>query len=130
MTTFPWAVTIVLSISLLVAIFIVPYLQFAFLKPKTKKKSKYSFESVSNFIYERVLRTCFRFPKLTILVAVICVVLGAVMIISRPIKLMPIAERNQFSVEFYLPSESHLHYDIQGNVFAAFSYDLCTAICR
>ena len=34
-TTFPWAVTIVLTISLLVAIFIVPYLQFAFVKPKT-----------------------------------------------------------------------------------------------
>ena len=108
-TTFPWSVTIVLTISLLVAIFIVPYLQFAFLKPKTKKKNKFSFESISNFIYERVLRTCFRFPKLTILVAVICVVLGAVMIISRPIKLMPIAERNQFSVEFYLPNGTSIN---------------------
>lgn len=102
--SFPWAMTIVLMVSLGVAVLVVPYLQFTFLKPRERKQHKFNFESVSNAVYERILKVCFKFPKVIILLAVVCVVVGVVAILERPIRLLPIAQRNQFSVEIFLPT--------------------------
>lgn len=100
--SFPWAMTIVLMVSLGVAVLVVPYLQFAFLMPRERKPRKFNFESVSNVVYEKILKVCFKFPKSIILLAIVCVVVGAVAILERPIRLLPIAQRNQFSVEIFL----------------------------
>ena len=102
--SFPWAMTIVLMVSLGVAVLVVPYLQFTFLKPRERKQHKFNFESVSNAVYKKILKVCFKFPKAIILLAVVCVVVGAVAILERPIRLLPIAQRNQFSVEIFLPT--------------------------
>jgi multidrug efflux pump subunit AcrB len=83
---------------------VVPYLQFAFLKPHERVPHKFNFESVSNAVYERILKVCFKFPKTIILLAIVCVVVGVFSILERPIKLLPIAQRNQFSVEIFLPT--------------------------
>ena len=105
---FPWAMTIILMVSLLVAVFVVPYLQFAFLKPQKRKTRKFNFESISNAVFERVLKFCFKFPKMVILLAILCVVVGVIAILDRPIKLLPIAQRNQLSVEIFLPTGTSL----------------------
>lgn len=101
---FPWAMSIVLLASLLVATLVVPYLQFTFLKPKAKKQSRYNFESIASAFYEKILKACFKFPKTVILLATLCIIAGAVALLDRPIKLLPIAQRNQFSVEIFLPT--------------------------
>ncbi len=100
--------TIILMVSLLVAVFVVPYLQFAFLKQQKRKIGKINFESISNAVFERVLKLCFKFPKTVILLALVCVVLGVIAIVDQPIKLLPIAQRNQFSVEIFLPTGTSL----------------------
>ena len=105
---FPWAMTIILMISLLIAVLVVPYLQFAFLKPQQRKTGKISFESITNAVFERILKICFKFPKTVIFLAIACVVVGVVAIVDRPIKLLPIAQRNQFSVEIFLPTGTSL----------------------
>lgn len=105
---FPWGITIVLLVSLFVATLIVPYLQFVFLKPGPKKPSKFSFETVSSAVYERILKVCFKFPKVVLTLAFLCAALGAWIVMERPVKLMPYALRNQFSVEIYLPTGTSL----------------------
>lgn len=106
--TFPWAITIVLMVSLLVAILIVPYLQFAFLKKTPKKSHRFSFERVTGFVHEKVLRACFKFPKTTVFLAIVVTAIGGYILATTPIRLLPIAQRNQFSVEITLPSGTSL----------------------
>ena len=42
------------------------------------------------------------------MLALVCVVLGVIAIVDQPIKLLPIAQRNQFSVEIFLPTGTSL----------------------
>ncbi|MDE6379272.1 MAG: efflux RND transporter permease subunit, partial [Muribaculaceae bacterium] len=42
-------------------------------------------------------------PKTTLALGVLCIVGGSLLFVSRPLQLMPIAERNQFAVEIFLP---------------------------
>lgn len=53
--------------------------------------------------YDILIGWCFKWPKTTMLLGVLCVVISAWMFISTPLQLMPIAERNQFAVEIFLP---------------------------
>ena len=110
---FPWALTIVLSVSLLIAVLVVPYLQFAFLKPKNKKPSKFNFEAIAGKIHEKTLKVCFKFPKLTLFCAFLAVCVGLYGMISRPIKLFSTAQRNQFSVEIFMPMGTALEKTAQ-----------------
>ena len=54
-------------------------------------------------VYDRVITACFNRPVLTIVLGVVSVGVGAWVFLSRPFQLMPIAERNQFAVEIFLP---------------------------
>lgn len=110
---FPWALTIVLSVSLLIAVLVVPYLQFAFLKPKNKKPGKFNFEIIVGKIHEKTLKFCFKFPKLTLSCAFLAVCLGLYCMMSTPIKLFTTAQRNQFSVEIFLPMGTALEKTAQ-----------------
>ncbi len=112
LTDFPWGMTIILLVSLLVAELLVPYMQYRLIKKPIYKlqrealesgKKKFSFFiSMQNF-YNKVIDWCFRFPKTTIVIGVLCIIIGGWLFISRPLQLMPIAERNQFAVEINLP---------------------------
>ena len=108
--SFPWSVTLILMISLLVAELLVPFMQFFFIRkpmqselPKDGKK-KFSFLDFIQGGYDRLLELCFRFPKTTIAVGVGSVVAGVLMMGKLPQQLLPIAERNQFAVEIYMPT--------------------------
>ena len=111
--SFPWAITTVLVVSLVVASLFVPFLQYVIIrKPlKTKEQRKmrangkpsFSFLEFLQKVYDKVLATCLRHPYITISAAVVCVILGTILFVNLPQKAMPTADRDQFAVEIYTP---------------------------
>ena len=105
---FPLGVSIVLGTSLLIAVFVVPWLQFTFIKKglkrdPTKKHRKTFLEYIQSY-YNILIEACFRHPYVTLGVGALSVVVGAVLYSNQPQKFMPRAERNQFAVEIYMPT--------------------------
>lgn len=106
--SFPWAMFIILSISLTVSILLTPYLQYRVIhkginsrpKPKARKKPL----DYLQMGYTWLLTRCFAYPRITLLTGGALVAIGAVLFAGLPQRMMPIAERNQFAVEFYLPN--------------------------
>lgn len=106
---FPWAITIVLAVSLLVATLLVPFLQFYFIrKPMQQKeqngKKSFSFLDLLQNYYNRLFDCCFAHPKITVGIGVLSVVSGILLMSKLPQQLMPYADRNQFAVEIFLPT--------------------------
>ena len=113
LTDFPWGMTIILFVSLILAELLVPFLQYKLIKKPIYKlqaealasgKKKFSFFASMQKGYDVVIDWCFRYPKTTIALGVLTIVGGGVLFMSRPLQLMPIAERNQFAVEIFLPT--------------------------
>ena len=104
--SFPWATTIVLFVSLLVATLLVPFVQFWFIrKPMAKKTGKtFSFLDALQGMYNKVLDSCIAHPKLTIGFGLVSIVAGAGLLTQLPQQLLPCADRNQFAVEITLPT--------------------------
>ena len=106
--SFPWAMFIILSISLMVSLLLTPYLQYMVIhqgissqhKPNARKKPL----DYLQMGYTWLLKRCFAFPRTTLAVGIMLVSTGAIIFVHLPQRMMPIAERNQFAVEFYLPS--------------------------
>ena len=115
LASFPWAVSIVLGVSLLVASLLVPFLQFFFIrKPLSQKtnaktgRKAFSFLDLLQRYYDRLLGFCFSWPKTTLAVGLGSICLGLYMMSMLPQQTMPTAERNQLAVEIYLPSGTSL----------------------
>ena len=112
--TFPWGVTIVLGVSLLVATLLVPFMQFWFIrlpsegKPHDGKRKKFSLLDAIQRAYDKLLDACFAHPKATVAAGVASVVAGGVLMALLPQQLMPAADRNQFAVEIYTPTGTSL----------------------
>lgn len=114
--TFPWTVFITLGVSLLIAITLIPYLLYFFIKKglksdtaqNTDKPHKKSLLGKIQSGYNRFIERVFRYPKLTLCIGIASVVGGIIFALTLPLKLMPVAERNQFAVEIYLPQGSSL----------------------
>ncbi len=117
LTDFPWAITLILMGSLLIAELLVPFLQYRFIKPAKvadydeaapNQKKHFSLLRAMQVGYDRLLAICFRFPWFVLLLALVLTVGGGWLLMQRPMQLMPIAERNQFAVEIYLPTGTPL----------------------
>lgn len=116
--SFPWAISIVLGVSLIVASLFVPFLQYFFIrKPlKTADQNKmrpggrkpFSFLALVQSAYDWLLARCLARPWVTLAVGVVCVVLGSVLFLSLPQKSLPTADRDQFAVEIFTPYGSSL----------------------
>lgn len=106
--SFPWAITLILAISLLVAVLLVPFMQFYFIrKPishKQGKRKSFSFLDVLQRFYDKLLAVCFRNPKSILLIGIVSVLLGGIMLAYQPQSMLPTADRNQFAVEIFLPT--------------------------
>ena len=105
---FPLGVSIVLGVSLLIAVFMVPWMQYTFIKKglkqdNSKQKHKTFLEIIQHY-YNILINACFRHPFITLGFGVITIVIGGALFTNAPQKLMPRAERNQFAVEIYMPS--------------------------
>lgn len=106
--SFPWAMFIILSISLTVSLLLTPYLQYMVIhkgistepKPNAKKKPLDYLQSG----YTWLLKRCFAHPRTTLSLGVALIAIGGFIFVNLPQRMMPIAERNQFAVEFYMPS--------------------------
>lgn len=120
---FPYAISIVLTVSLVVAIFVVPILQHQFIKSglhagSAKKQEagegqrKTMLERIQGR-YDRLIEWCFGHRRATLAVGLASIVLGALLMLMLPIRLMPRAERNQFAVDIILPTGTDLNYTAQ-----------------
>ena len=112
---FPWTVLITLGISLAVAVLFIPFLQYFFIRKGLHEQSgsedkakKKSFLDILQSAYNRLLEKVFQYPKISISIGIASIIAGIYMFAHLPQKLMPIAERNQFAVEIYLPQGSSL----------------------
>ncbi len=113
--SFPWAISIVLGVSLIIASLLVPFMQFYFIRkplkeklnPKTGKKA-FSFLDVLQKYYDKLLNLCFSYPKTTLFIGLVSIVLGVLIMGKLPQQTMPNAERNQFAVEIYMPTGTSL----------------------
>ena len=111
---FPWGITIVLMVSLVVAELLTPFLQFYFIREPMRQrmnkdgKPAFSFLNLIQKYFDRLIDFCFRHPYGVMGVAVVSVVAGMGLITILPQKMMPTAERNQFAVEIYLPTGTSL----------------------
>ena len=107
---FPWAITIVLFISMVVAQTLLPILQYFFIKkpieaakPKNGKKP-FNLLDIMDKYYKVLLNWCFRHPWATIGMGVAGFFAGVFIFTRLPQRLMPTADRNQFAVEINLPN--------------------------
>ncbi|MDR1504366.1 MAG: efflux RND transporter permease subunit [Prevotella sp.] len=109
--SFPWTILITLGVSLAIAILVIPYIQYFFIRKglhqqdagSDKPKKKTLLDRIQ-IAYDWLLEKVFQFPKVTMAITVISIVLGIYMFGTLPQRLMPIAERDQFAVEIYLPN--------------------------
>ncbi|MDR2652612.1 MAG: efflux RND transporter permease subunit [Prevotellaceae bacterium] len=111
---FPWTLTISLMVSLIVAMIFIPFLEYVLirtgLKSRQKNKEKKSFNTL-NFvqqIYNKTLDVTFKFPYTTIFIGISTIIIAIVLMSNFSIRMMPIADRDQFAVEIYLPQGSSL----------------------
>ncbi|MEG2069872.1 MAG: efflux RND transporter permease subunit [Bacteroidales bacterium] len=106
---FPWTVTIALFVSLLVAMFFIPFVQYSLIKKglhgtiNGEKTNKNKIASWIQEKYDILIHLAFKFPKATIGIALLAIVTGIIVFLNLPQKMMPITERNQFAIEIYLP---------------------------
>jgi len=111
MQTIPWVVTIALVVSILVALFLVPYLNFVFIKKglkNVKKPGKKPFLDLLQTGFDKSIDRAFQHPRLVIAIGVGSVIGSVLLFQLTDQQLFPEMERNQFAVEVYLPSGSSL----------------------
>ena len=111
---FPYSISIVLTVSLLVAIFFVPILQYQFIRQglhhtEEKKKSISTLDKLQKS-YDRLIEACFHHKKTTMAIGFVCIAAGGLLMTLIPQRLMPRAERNQFAVDVILPSGTDLRH--------------------
>lgn len=103
--SFPWSILLILGISLLVAMLLVPLMQFWFIrKPVPHVKKGFSFMDVLQRFYNKILDACFAHPYITMCMGLGSIIVGVLLMGKLPQKLMPVADRNQFAIEIYLPT--------------------------
>ena len=106
--SFPWAMFIILSVSLTVSLILTPYLQYMLIqKGISEKKKPGARRTPLDWLqagYTWLLTRCFRHKRFTIVGGLCMIVLGALLFAMVPQRMMPLEERNQFAVEFYLPN--------------------------
>jgi Cation/multidrug efflux pump len=116
---FPFTIAIALIVSILVALFIVPYLNFHFIKKgllhhneekvnDAKKKNKRTMLDRLQDFFDRSLEKAFRNPKTTVAIGIASILLSFVLFSQVKQQLFPDMERNQLAIEVYLPSGSSL----------------------
>lgn len=120
LNVFPWAVAIVLFVSLIVAELVVPFLLFWLIREPSKKSEKksdekkgFDFMGVLQRTYDRIVDYCFAHSNLVMIAAVVIVLLSIFVMAHLPQRLMPLAERDQFAVEIYLPTGTSLERTAQ-----------------
>ncbi len=110
--TIPVVVSVALTVSILVAVFLVPYLNYSFIKKGLKHtnpaSSKKTFLELLQNAYDKSLEKAFKHPWITIGAGIITILLAGFLLSRLDRQIFPTVERNQFPVEIYLPSGASL----------------------
>lgn len=109
----PVTVCIALIVSVLVALFVVPFLNFFFIKkglksPHDSEKKKDTVLDKLQNAFDAILEKAFKNSRTTIAIGISAIVLAIILFKNIPQKLFPEVERNQFAVEVYLEQGSSL----------------------
>ena len=112
MRPLPIVISIALIVSVLVAVLLVPYLDFVFIKkglkkPASEKKRKTLLDILQKW-FDSSLELAFRHPKTVILGGIATIVLAVVLFKNLEQQMFPEMERNQFACEVYLPVGSSI----------------------
>ncbi len=108
----PWAIFISLMVSMGVAMLYIPYFQYFTIRKgiqqvveKQRQKSKKGISLLELFgvFYEKSLKKAFAHPVVVVVTVVLFLVLPVFVYQKMPKRLMPMADRNQFVIEMYLP---------------------------
>jgi multidrug efflux pump subunit AcrB len=111
---FPWTLTISLMMSLVVAMLFIPFFEYVLIKKglksgrKNRERKTFNMLDSVQRIYNKALDWTFKFPYLTILTGIGTIIISVVIMSNFNIRMMPIADRDQFAVEIYLPQGSSL----------------------
>ena len=115
---FPWTVCVTLGISLIIAMLAIPFFQYLFIrkgllqvKNERKLQGKKERKTILDILqsgYNKLLAKVFDYPKLTLGVAFLTVIMAGIMFATIPQRMMPVVERDQFAVEIYLQQGSSL----------------------
>lgn len=112
MRSFPLTITVALWASMLIAQFLVPYLNFTFikrgLKERKEKKETFSFLNFIQTYYDKFLDKSLKRPVLTVFIGVLSLLLGILISTQLPQQIFPKVIRNQLAVEIYLPEGRNL----------------------
>ena len=108
---FPFTFTINMMMSLILAVLVIPILEVALIKPRKKNinepERKRITEKVHD-VYVKLLDWNFRKPWLTVSVGVISIFAAIAIMPHIKFRMNPVADRNQFAVEIYLPEGTPL----------------------
>ena len=113
MASLPITVAVALIASMLVALFLTPYMCFVFIKKGLKHKitdrpPRISMLDRLQNVFNSGVEFCFRWPKATMFSAVAAVLLAFVIAGNVEQEFFPTSERNQFNVEVWLPNGTAL----------------------
>ncbi len=106
---FPVTMTIILMMSLVIAVGVVPLLCAGIIK-KTGERGGASITDRVQRIYDKTLAWTFRHPKATIVGAILLVIGGSLIFPTLKVRQFPFADRNQFAVEIFLPEGEGLEH--------------------
>lgn len=102
----PVTICVALIVSVLVALFVVPYLNFLFIKKGIKsddnKISKKSFLDRMQGVFDAILENAFKHRKITIGIGIGSIILAIILFLKIDQQLFPTVDRNQCAVEVYL----------------------------
>lgn len=113
--TFPLTIGIALVVSMIVAVLLVPFMCYVFIKKGLHKPAEDNVvvkKSVLDRVqsgYDTMLEWTFKNSKITIGLGILSVLLGVLLFSTVEQKLFPAMERSQFPVEVYLPEGASLN---------------------
>lgn len=109
---FPWTFSICLMVSFALTMLCVPYMEYTFITPQNILPKHPERKGLTYYVqhgYEYILDKTFKFPRTTIVVAVLLLIISIVYFFRLPIRMFPFADRDQFAVEIYLPQGSSIN---------------------
>jgi multidrug efflux pump subunit AcrB len=114
MASLPVTIAVALTASLLVALFLTPYMCFVFIKkglhehkPDGAPKKKSLLDKLQD-VFDQAVTYCFNRPKSTLVGAVLAVLLAGFIATQVEEEFFPINERNQFNIEVWMPNGTAL----------------------
>jgi multidrug efflux pump subunit AcrB/outer membrane protein TolC len=110
--TIPIVVATSLTLSIIIATLLVPYLNFVFIKKGLKNENKgkkgKSFLDWLQGWFDKTIEKAFKHPRMVFASGVLLIILAGILFKNTNQQLFPELERNQFAVEVYLPTGSSL----------------------